>query len=433
MPSPSVGRHRVGAIDVLRGLTILWVTALHFYVDTRGVPEPAVASAAAWWDALKVGDPLGAARVVWHSLIGLPGFRLDLLLFVTAVAAGLGRPVATASYYRRRARAILPAYWTGSVLVLVVAATCAWVRAASSGAPWFDELHHGSRLAGLPYVIEPGDLLRSLSIVGRFQDARTMQVVAPSLWYVVLVAQVIIVLPWLRRLHEAIGSAWLVAGALGLTTAARAAAFAAPPLSSFDANALVICFLPFRLIGPVLGLVAARLLMRPRGTTPRLRPSRRLMRAAAVMGAVALVVTATWAGTLMNVPGTLSGVLGPVVPLSMALPGLWWVASRCRQESPGGRLLRWAGQHSLSILVVQDALRLMVGTYRTLAADGPGLPLLALPVYLAIALGLARLWHPWPLRIVSRLGWTDAAPTATRQPPGAEIGVAAGAARWSER
>lgn len=402
---------RVATIDALRGLTILWVTALHFHVDTRAVPTPAVASASAWWDAVSAGDPAGALRVTVASLVGLPGFRLDLLLLVTSLVAGLGTTVPATTFLRRRALAILPHYWLGNLLVLLVAGLCAAWRSTVLGTPWLGEFHAGSRLALEPYRIEGLDLLRSLSVVGRLQDPRTMQVVAPSLWYLVLVAQLLLVLPWLRRLHAALGGARMIVLAIVATAAGRAWVFAAPPLATFDANATVITFLPFRLVGPAIGLACAGLIRARSGDLGTLPWAPRSPLAAAT--AVGAILPATWAGIAMNAPGTLAGVLGPTIPLALAWPGLWWLASACGRRPWLGPFLTWAGVHSLSILVAQDALRFIVGTLVSLGWLGGAATFLLLPVYLLLATLLARAWAPWPLAVVTCAGRDDGRASST--------------------
>jgi hypothetical protein len=96
------------------------------------------------------------------------------------------------------------------------------------------------------------------------------------------------------------------------------------------------------------------------------------------------------AGHLLPVNLTLA--VGPSLAVPPAMVGLWLMAGA--MPGPVHGLLVWAGGVSLALLVVQDALRFVVGTALTL-----GVPLSAwmwpvLPLYLAAALGLTRLWWP---------------------------------------
>ena len=157
-----------------RGLTILWVVAFHFYVDTRGVPgsDATAAGAAA---ALSSGRLLESAAVVARTVIGLPGYRLDVLLFVTGLVLCLARPVPARRFLARRARSILPNYWLGSLAAATVLVLLACVRAVVIDTPFAHELRDGMRLGGQPYHFEPLDILRSLSVAGRLETPRTMQ------------------------------------------------------------------------------------------------------------------------------------------------------------------------------------------------------------------------------------------------------------------
>lgn len=403
-PPPATDR-RLPVVDVLRALTILWVTAFHFYVDGRGVPGADVASAGAAWDALAGGNLVEAGAVAVRSLIAIPGFRLDLLLFVTALVSMHGRPVAARTFYARRLRSILPQYWLGSLAVLGVCLALAGLRVVFGAQSFAWELREGARLAGEPYLFVWPDVLRSLSLVGRLENARTMQVVAPSLWYIVLVAQLLAVFPLLRRLYTAMGGVTFLLAAAAISWIGRAWVFAVEPLTGFDANATVICFLPFRLIAPALGMVAAGWVPgRLSGREP-LAFGRRTT-AAATAGAVALLVWAMWLCGGVNDPRTVAGVLGPALPLIVALPALWWLALRALADPRTSGLLRWAGTRSFSILIVQDVLRFLVGTVEASGVAVAPWTFVLMPAYLAAALLLARVWHPWPeAAAVAVTGW----------------------------
>lgn len=427
-PHLSTGDRRLPVIDALRALTILWVTAFHFYADGRGVPGPDVASAAAAWAAFAEGRLVEACAVAVRSLVALPGFRLDLLLFVTALVSMHGRPVAARAFYARRARSIMPQYWLGSLAILGLVLTLAGLRAAVGPHPFTWELHDGARLAGEPYRFVWLDVLRSLSLVGRLEDARAMQVVAPSLWYIVLVAQLLVLFPLLRRVYGALGGPAFVALAAAISWAGRAWVFAVEPLPGFDANATVICFLPFRLIAPALGMVAAGLVRgRISGRAPLSMgwPGSLALSA----GAVAVLTGAMWLGAGVNDPTTLLGVLGPALPLGVALPALWWLAL-CALSNPWtGSLLRWAGTRSFSILIVQDALRFGVGTVEAWGVNVAPWTFVLLPAYLAAALLLARLWHPWPeaAAVAVTRWWSSAVRNAGRSAVDLEVVTSDGA------
>lgn len=383
-------------MDVLRGMTILWITLFHFYVDTHG-PVGANASPRRFVTALAHADLGGAVMVAARALVGIPGYRVDIFLFVSGLVLALGRPIPTPLFYRRRAHSILPNYWLGSGAAFLVLAGLALLRAILLGGRFTEELHVGSRLAGGPYAFEWLDLLRSASVLGRFESPRAMQVVAPSLWYVVLLLQLYLVFPLLRASMRRLGAWWFLAAAAAVTWGGRAAVFRHPFLPGFDAPPTVTYFIPFRLLAPAVGMVAAR--WADRLAVP---PRRRLLLLLSPFAAAGVLVGA-WLSRRMNTPGTWAGLLGGALPLAVCLPALWLLASAAGRVGRLRDLLSWAGRHSLSLLVAQDLLRLGVGTLLVFRGGLADLTWPLAPVYLALALLVARAWHPLPQAVANRL------------------------------
>ena len=392
---------RVGTIDSIRGITILWITAFHLYVDTRGLPG-AEASPSAIGDMLASGQLGRALAQLASALVALPAYRLDLFLFVSGVVLTLGPARGARAFFRRRARAVLPNYWLGSVMVCVTLVCLAMVRAWLTGGDFQQELQTGSMLATTAYRFEPLDLLRSLSILGRFEDQRTMQVVAPSLWYVILVMQAYVVFPVLKRGLDRVGAVPFFVGCLGATWLGRWLVFQCEPLQRFDANATVLYFIPFRLAPLALGMSVAT-------SIGRLDPAGRLSRPMLAAPALAVVMMTIWMSDAANRPGTLAGILGPILPMMIGLPALWILASAALRVPGLQTLLPWVGQRSLSMLVVQDVLRLFVGTALSLGASLAQYTWILMPVFLAAVSGLASIWHPLPERLGRRLWPNEAA------------------------
>jgi len=313
--------------------------------------------------------------------------------------------VGAAEFVRRRTRDVLPNYWLGSLLVAALLVLLAALRSAVSHTPFGEEVHLGTRLARAPYRFEVLDVARSLSVVGRFQDARTFQVVAPSMWYVMLLLQTYLLFPGLRRLHDRLGRARFLCVVLLFTWVARAWVFRFDPLPSFGPNPTVLYWIPFRLAPVALGMVSSGLLAR--------LPAARGALASCALAPVAtgwLVIT-FWLAAPANRPGTVAGVVGPVAPLVLGLPALWWIADAVRRAPIVGPVTRWAGRHSLSVLVMQDALRLTVGTWETLVGElGRRFWPLLVP-YLVLAVALARAWDPLVLRLRERW-WPSPGPVS---------------------
>jgi len=398
------------AIDVLRGITMLWVTLFHLFADTRGVPG-AELYASRCLSALRSGD-LGAAwATAANALAAVPSFRVDLFLFVTGLVLMLRPPSGAAAFLRRRMRAVLPSYWLGSLFVLAVVVGLAGLRAGVVGSAFGAELQRGSLLSRAPYRLEPLDMIWSFSIVGRFQGLRTMQLIAPSMWYVVLVLQAYCVFPALRALLARLGPVWFFLGIIGVTCLGRWLVFRYDPFPSFGPNAAVMYLLPFRLAPLAVGMVAARW-----ATSLRVMPGRGVSLGLAGP-AILLVLAMVWASDEVNAPETILGVVGPVATLIPALPGFWIMAAAGSAVPGLRRVLAWAGRHSISILIAQDALRFVVGTAMTLGGKLGGITWWLVPPYLAASLLVAWVWSPLPTWVTDRV-WPLAA--ASPHPAGGD-------------
>jgi peptidoglycan/LPS O-acetylase OafA/YrhL len=338
-----------------------------------------------------VGDVLSIAA---RALVAVPGYRLDVLLFITGVVLSLGRPAPATAFFRRRARSILPTYWTGSLCAAVLLVGLATLRACLRGSSLGAEIHGGTLLATFPYRFEWSDILLSVSVVGRFEDARTMQVVAPSLWYVALIAQFYVVYPALRALQARLGPWRFLAVAWTATIASRWIVFAWGPVPGFDTAATLVSFVPFRLASPALGMVVAPYVMRLRG--PRLHT------AILLVAALGSGLAAAWLGQDVNGTRNWQGLLGTAFPLAVGLPGIVALAAAASRLPVTARALRWIGTRPLSVLVVQDLLRLAVGTLVALGAHVRAFTWPLMLPYLLVAVALTRVWHPWHERMTER-------------------------------
>jgi hypothetical protein len=206
----------------------------------------------------------------------------------------------------------------------------------------------------------------------------------------------------LRALLVRLGPVWFVLLTFGVTWLGRWLVFRYDPFPSFGPNATVIYLLPFRLAPLAAGMVAARWV-----TALRVVPTRSV--SLGLIGPAMLLLLATvWASDDVNSPGTILGVVGPIATLVPALPGLWMLTAAASTVPGLARILVWAGRHSISILVAQDALRFVVGTVMRLGLKAGWMTWwLALP-YLAASLLLAKVWSPLPVWVTERV-WPAAA------------------------
>lgn len=391
--APAAASQRVATLDALRGLTILWVTIVHFAADTTGLPGADLAPDR-MLAALTEGRIVSVVADAIRGALLLPGFRLDVLLFVTGLVLGLGRPRPARVLFSHRARAILPGYWMGTLLVTLVLIACAAVRMLVSGTPFLDEVHLGSRLARLPYEFLPWHVPLGMTVIGRFMEPATVQVVSPSLWYIALLVQFYLVYVPMRWLMERLGTPVFLVLCAAIMVALRLAAIGGMWVGPFDPAAALGGILPFRLLSPALGMALAPWFRRNGERLQHLLSPTPML----VVGLL-LLLSAGWIGSMLIPPAHLFMIAGPSVAVLPAVAGLWVVAAWGLARPPTQRFLKWTGQMSLGLLVMQDVLRFAVGTAQSL-----GVPLHEwmwplLPVYVAVALLLTRLWTPVVTRV----------------------------------
>ena len=372
----------------------------HLHADARGVPGPAAASLAEVARRVAHLDPGGALAAVAAALVGRPSVRIDIFLFGSALALTRARYGGWGRFYARRARAVLPGYWLGTLLVALALAGLAVFRAAWQHHPVVGELTGGAVLAGAPFRFEPFDLVRSLSIVGRFTGGRAMQVVAPSSWYIALALQLYLAFPLLVAAKRRLGPGLFVAVLLAVTTAARAALLGRPHETfwGFLPASASVELLPFRLAPVAFGMVASSLFTRLSGAP---RASR--ARAALVAPAILLLLAASSLSEHVNAPLTAAGIAGPLVPFAFGLPGAVALTLAIAAWPAASRTMQWAGRHSLALLVVQDVLRFAVGTAVALGVRTGPLMWPAAPFYLAAAMLMAAAWHGVTRRATDRI------------------------------
>jgi len=127
--APVHGSPRCQPVDVLRGLTIVWITAFHFYADTRGGSGPI--TPAMFTRAFEQMDAWSVVDMTARTLTALPSYRLDVLLAVTGLVLALSRPIPAMTFWRVRARAVLPNYWSGSIAAALLLVGLALLRSST--------------------------------------------------------------------------------------------------------------------------------------------------------------------------------------------------------------------------------------------------------------------------------------------------------------
>ena len=390
---------RLETVDVLRGITILWIAAFHFYIDTRGGAGDL--SLPVFEAAFARGDVSGLVELAGRTLVALPSYRLDVLLFITGLVLSFARQPSALGFWQQRARAVMPNYWLGSLAATALLVGFACLRAGVKGTPIATEISDGTLLARGPYHFDWTDIPLSLSVVGRMATPEAMQVMAPSMWYVLLVMQLYLLFPLLRSLLARIGPWIFLAGCTAVMYGLRGYVIDGHPLPGFDIRSTLLYCIPLRLVAPALGMVTAIYVHR----LPR--PSPRVAALLAIPG-LAAVLWSIWHGTAVTHPSP----WGATVPLLIGVPALWSLAAGVSHLVRTTAVLTWIGARSLSLLVVQDFLRLATGTGISLWGRPDDITWYVMPLYLAVAVALTPLWHRVPESVASRMFRRPSEPAA---------------------
>ncbi len=396
---------RLQAVDILRGLTILWIAAFHFYVDTRGAAGDL--SLPLFREAYARGDLAALVDLAARTLVALPSYRLDVLLFITGLVLSFSRQPGVLAFWKQRARAVMPNYWLGSLAAVALLVIFAFVRASVKGTPVEAEISDGTLLARGPYHFAWSDIALSLSVAGRMSSQNAMQVMAPSLWYVLLVMQLYLMFPALKWLLARLGPWVFLAACTVVMYALRSHVIAGNTLPGFDINSTLLYCVPARLVAPALGMVAALYI-----DWLDVRPSRRVA-ALLAAPALAVVIWSIWFGRPAREPSA----WGATAPLLAGVPALWFLSASVSHLERTAAVLTWVGARSMSLLVVQDFLRLMTGTGIALFGRPDDITWYAMPVYLAAAVALTPLWHRVPESVSSWIFRRRAVPAADGSSP----------------
>ncbi len=338
---------------------MVWILAYHLHADTAGV------------------QAMGSSLVTGaHSMGGLgrlvvqAGYQgVGLFLFASGAALAMAharRSEPPLAFYRRRAARLLPPYYLA--VALTVAAT--WALATWSR-PMLD---------GVPYHPGPASLVAAVTLVGRLWSVPLSQSPPPSAWFVVLIAQLYLLFPLLWRARLRLGGAGLAVVALAVTVVSRESVhlvLAGLVHRPQDETYWLSILAPARLFEFAAGVAAAPWLA-------RLSP-----RSLAWLAAPGLV--AWLAGSAME-GGALSPVSTSLIVAGAAAAGAS-VATLVGAVPLVGPGLRWVGRRSLEVFLVQDVVRLALGTWIDSGhrvAWGPGSFAVFLVAVAALAAGFAR-------------------------------------------
>jgi peptidoglycan/LPS O-acetylase OafA/YrhL len=222
---------RIVAIDVLRGLAILWVMTFHLWQDMSLWKDPTrpIGGTSALYEAVRdriaEGNLLGALTAAGEVVLGTGFHGVSVFMMLSGVSlamnaylrgdGGIVRPFVT------RVRRLLVPYWWGVGITVATIATIAllamWLDGGSYRDAWFDV-----RIAGINRVsVRWDDIVWALTVVPWLFREKGITVPVGSMWFVALLLQYYIIFPFALRLLKRIGPWNLIVAGIAVTFASR--------------------------------------------------------------------------------------------------------------------------------------------------------------------------------------------------------------------
>jgi peptidoglycan/LPS O-acetylase OafA/YrhL len=367
----AAGGGRLAAIDILRGIAILWVVLFHIWGDLEyfpGVPREYYEQLT--WQ-VQHGRGIGAISTAFTDLLfrdgfqGVPLFMMISGLSLTIAAYRSGDGPSWPRFMLARFRKLLLPYWFGVVLTYGVIAAIAWRQSTIGDGGFAAQWGGGVTIARFSIVnVDWHVVYASFALMPRLLDAEYFFAPQLALWFAALIAQYYLLFPLLFWLMRRIGVAPFIILTFALTVGANwwiIQQFGAPEIKF----SLVTGWAPFRLFEFTSGMALGWLLVDPR--------ARRWL---AFARQPAVIVLALVAGLAAHTGGDLligqwqaqywQSLALPLVTLGLALlalPLLVRWPSRIDGWAPV-RAFATLGVMSYGILIVSDAMRLVASQLR---------------------------------------------------------------------
>jgi peptidoglycan/LPS O-acetylase OafA/YrhL len=409
---------RIVAIDVVRGLAILWVILYHLWTDVNSFQVGTVSSRFhAVPDAIADLDPIGTAEAMFHAVLrvgylGVPLFMILSGLSLTLAAARRELELRSVpGFLRRRFRRVLVPYWFGwAYTVLCFALIALWqvIQFGHAGFwhYWWEGTFTIPHRAG-EFVTNPlaaGNIWAGLLLVPRIIRDEWQFAPEGSLWFVLLIVQYYLLFPFLLVALRRVGAALFLTGTLLITLVSLNLVLAIDGNLS-RLHRVLDMGSPFRLFEFGLGMTAGYLLTSRPGLVQR--AARGVVAIPFAVGGAALVVIGS---TIRLDSPALSGALvQPMVALGLSLLFLPLAFKRPGRLERGlaGRAVAWVGVISYAVLIANEPLRHVTLRLRLQGSsfDVIWVWLLYLPLTFAIA---------WPVARLLGLAERSAAPEARR-------------------
>ena len=426
---------RIVAIDILRGLAILWVISFHLWGDMTFKLGATSSLYVALRERLAEGRIVPALTALGEVVLGTGFHGVALFMVLSGLSLTLnayrrGEPPILDGY-RQRIWKLLPVYWSGIVFlagtVAIVALLQLWLDGGSFAQQW-----DNVRIAVLaPVRIRVEDALWAASVVGWLFTPGPHAKLVASMWFVALLIQYYLVFPFAFRALGKFGPMRFMALALAITFVSRALLIVAGAdwLAVGVADRTMAACAPFRFSEFAAGMTIGWLMVHKRSETAEYVAS-----PFDIAGLIVIAFLLQMGGAVLGPKAETMRVFGdPAIALGMAiyaLPLLFKTPGRLEVSLPAKALI-FTGVISFPVLIVNDGMRYFASFLRYEGLPDPWwwlfLTLVYVPVGVLIAYPYARLFRLLPKQRHRAPAAREAAPAvaapADLQPAGVEVGA----------
>ena len=393
---------RLVAIDVLRGLAILWVVLFHLWGDIKyfpGGPHEYYRQVAG-----QVGDGTPALDIFTSftdlffrlGFQGVPLFMMLSGISLTVAAYRSGGTPRWPRFFAARFRKLLVPYWFGAAMTYGVMAAIAWRQDVIGRGDFAEQFRHGVTISRLSVIeVDWGVVFASFTLAPRLTGLEHFFAPQLALWFVGLLAQYYLLFPLLLFVMKRIGGPafLLLTGAITLAANAWVVQQYQVPEVKFW---LVTGWAPFRLFEFTSGMAIGWLIASPeRGRALAFARNPLSVASMLTLGFAAH----TGGGILTGDPSTgyWQAAALPLATLGLvllALPLFVKPPSRVDLSLPM-RALAGIGVLSYAILIVNDALRLVASQIRIEQPPDAVWWTFLVAVYVPLSIALA-----WPIALL---------------------------------
>jgi peptidoglycan/LPS O-acetylase OafA/YrhL len=369
---------RLPAIDILRGLAIVWVVLFHVWGDIEFFPGAPSDYYDQLTDRVGEGDAWASLTALTDLLFRLGFQGVPLFMMISGISLTIAAYRADARpdwprFFVQRFRKLMLPYWAGVVLTYGVMAGIAWRQASISDISFGDAFSGGVTISQYSVInVDRGAVWASFALVPRLIEDEWFFAPQLALWFVGLIAQYYLLFPLLFLLMRRAGVVAFLVVTFAITVGANwwiVDRYGAPEFKF----ALVTGWAPFRLFEFTSGMAIGWLLA---------APSHERDRALAVVRHPATIALLIVLGFVAHTTGDL--LIGRWTARywqSMALPlstlGLAMMVLPLLVRRPGGleasvvmRGLILLGVMSYTLLIVSDAMRLVASQIRVETGEG---------------------------------------------------------------